>query len=784
MSRLSLPVSTLGTPRIGRRRELKFALESFWSGKSDAAALLKVATDLRAANWARQHALGITAIPSNDFSLYDHVLDTSIMVGAIPEIYGWSGGPVSLETYFAMARGSRDVDHTQTSGAHAHEVRGVPALEMTKWFDTNYHYLVPEFSEGQRFTLASTKPVDEWREAKALGYQTRPVLLGPVTYLKLGKSADPNFDPLALLGNLLPVYVEVLRRLRVSGVGWVQMDEPCLVLDLDEPTLKALRTAYGMFARALPQLKLMLTTYFGGLGDNLDTALELPVAGLHLDLVRAPEQLDAVFAKAPRELVLSLGVIDGRNVWRANLPKILDRLGVVAKRGLDCVEIAPSCSLLHIPIDLDSETRLDADLKSWLAFSLQKMGELAVLGKALANGRAAVQSEISDSAAAAQARQTSRKVHDLAVEARAASVTAKMAERKSTFKLRRDLQQQALNLPAFPTTTIGSFPQTTEVRKARAAHAKGSLSDADYDAFLRKETRAAVRWQEEIGIDVLVHGEFERNDMVQYFGEQLAGYAFTKHGWVQSYGSRYVRPPIIFGDVSRPKPMTIGWSTYAQSLTERPLKGMLTGPVTMLHWSFVRDDLPRSEVCRQIALALRDEVADLEAAGIRIIQIDEPALREGLPLRRADWPAYLAWAVECFRICASGVRDETQIHTHMCYSEFNDIIDSIGALDADVISIETSRSKMELLDAFATYHYPNEIGPGVYDIHSPRVPGVAEMTELLAKATQRLSADQIWVNPDCGLKTRAWDEARRALINMVAAARDLRSGLHAAKPVS
>ena len=772
----SLPVSTLGTPRIGPRRELKSALESFWSGKSDAATLLEAAIGLRAANWARQHALGATNIPSNDFSLYDHVLDTSVMVGAIPEIYGWPGGKVPLETYFAMARGSQGADHDPSCDEGV--AGGVPALEMTKWFDTNYHYMVPEFSKGQRFTLASSKPVDEYREAKALGYQTRPVLLGPVTYLKLGKSTDPAFDPLSLLGSLLPVYVEVLRRLTASGAEWVQMDEPCLALDLDEPTRKALRTAYGMFAHALPQLKIMLTTYFGGLGDNFDTALELPIAGLHLDLVRAPEQLDAVLAKAPRGLVLSLGVIDGRNIWRANLPAILDRLEpVVAKRGSDHVEISPSCSLLHVPIDLDLETGLDPDLKSWLAFSVQKMGELAVLGKALANGREAVQSELEASAEAAKARQASRKVHDPAVIARAASVTSQMAQRGSSFNVRRKLQEQALKLPDFPTTTIGSFPQTTEVRKARAAHAKGALSDADYNAFLRKETEAAVRWQEEIGIDVLVHGEFERNDMVQYFGEQLSGYAFTKHGWVQSYGSRYVRPPIIFGDVSRPKPMTVEWSTYAQSLTDRPVKGMLTGPVTMLQWSFVRDDLPRSEVCRQIALALRDEVTDLEGAGIRIIQIDEPALREGLPLRRADWPAYLAWAVECFHLSASGVRDETQIHTHMCYSEFNDIIDSIGAMDADVISIETSRSKMELLDAFVTYRYPNEIGPGVYDIHSPRVPATGEMTELLTKATKRLSADQIWVNPDCGLKTRAWDEVRPALVNMVAAARELRSGI-------
>jgi 5-methyltetrahydropteroyltriglutamate--homocysteine methyltransferase len=775
VSLLSLPVSTLGTPRIGPRRELKAALESYWSGKSEAVSLLEATAGLRAANWARQHALGVTNIPSNDFSLYDHVLDTSVMVGAIPEIYGWKGGPVPLDTYFAMARGSED-DRRDASCAHGDADHGTPALEMTKWFDTNYHYMVPEFAKGQQFTLASTKPVDEYCEAKALAYATRPVLLGPVTFLKLGKSKDPTLDPLSLLKGLLPVYVELLRLLAAEGADWVQIDEPCLVLDLDEITRKALREAYGFFAQALPQLKIMLTTYFGGLGDNVETTLGLPVAGLHLDLVRAPEQLDTVLAKFPSELVLSLGVIDGRNVWRANLPKLVDRLQpVVARLGSDHVEIASSCSLLHVPIDLELETALDPDLITWLAFAVQKMGELATLSNALVKGRNAAVRQIGDSATTAGAREASEKVRDEQVAARIAAITPDMTRRVNPFDIRCKLQRGALNLPEFPTTTIGSFPQTDAVRKARAAYAKRALSDTDYDAFLRSETKAAVRWQEEIGLDVLVHGEFERNDMVQYFGEQLSGYAFTKHAWVQSYGSRYVRPPIIFGDVSRPKPITVGWSTYAQSLTKRPMKGMLTGPVTMLQWSFVRDDLERSEVCRQIALALRDEVADLEAAGIRIIQIDEPAIREGLPLRRADWQSHLAWAVECFRLSASGVKDETQIHTHMCYSEFNDIIASIGAMDADVISIETSRSKMELLAAFTTYHYPNEIGPGVYDIHSPRVPTVAEMVELLVKATKSLSADQVWVNPDCGLKTRKWEEVRPALVNMVAAAREVRS---------
>jgi 5-methyltetrahydropteroyltriglutamate--homocysteine methyltransferase len=765
-------VSTLGVPRIGPRRALKVALESYWSGRSDVSSLLESAAALRAASWAHQHALGIGNIPSNDFSLYDHVLDTSVMVGAIPAGYGWRGGPVPIDIYFAMARSRPDAhDHDSCAQGHA-------AQEMTKWFDTNYHYMVPEFTRGQEFTLASTKPIDEYREARALGYRTRPVLLGPVTYLKLGKSKDEQLDPLTLLPGLFPIYVEVLRRLAANGAEWVQIDEPCLVLDLDDAARDALRGAYAMFARALPSLKIMLTTYFGGLGDNLETALGLPVAGLHLDLVRAPGQLESVLAKAPRGLVLSLGVIDGRNVWRANLPAILDRIEpLVAKRGLDNVEIAPSCSLLHVPLDLDLETSLDAELKTWLAFTIQKMGELSTLGRALSDGRSAVSDELAASASAAASRQTSSHIHDAVVAQRASAITDAMTRRKNGYPQRRQVQRDRLKLPPFPTTTIGSFPQTAEIRKARAAHAKGSLPDYAYDAFLRQATRETVRWQEDIGLDVLVHGEFERNDMVQYFGEQLRGFVTTQHGWVQSYGSRCVRPPIIFGDVSRRGPMTVEWWRFAQSVTEKPMKGMLTGPVTIANWSFVRDDIPRADACRQIALAIRDEVLDLEQAGARIIQIDEAALREGLPLRRAEWQHYLDWAIACFRLCASGVADATQIHTHMCYSEFNDIIAAIGDMDADVISIETSRSKMELLDAFATYRYPSEIGPGVYDIHSPRVPTIADIVALLANARRHLAADQIWVNPDCGLKTREWDEVRLALMNMIAAAREMRAQL-------
>ncbi|MBX3142794.1 MAG: 5-methyltetrahydropteroyltriglutamate--homocysteine S-methyltransferase [Trueperaceae bacterium] len=761
---MSITVSNLGFPRIGRRRELKRALEGYWSGKHGADELMSAAAALRAANWREQAAAGVRVIPSNDFSLYDQMLDTSAMVGAVPQIYGWRGGSVDLDTYFAMARGTR-----------GRQGGDLPALEMTKWFDTNYHYLVPAFESDQRFELSSTKVVDEFLEAKDLGIHTRPVLVGPVSYLLLGKSQDPEQDTLSLLPRLLPVYAEVLRSLAAAGADWVQLDEPCLVLDLSSEAKHAFAEAYRELAE-VADLKLLVATYFGSLGDNLETAVSLPVAGLHLDLVRAPNQLREVLASAPKRLKLSLGVIDGRNVWRADLVEILDRLEpVLAEHGADRFLLAPSCSLLHVPIDLVHETDLDPELRGWLAFAAQKLEELAVLGRALSEGRSAAATELAASAAAAAGRRSSPKVHDPVVAARLGALTPDLEQRNSPYARRREAQRARFPLPAYPTTTIGSFPQTQEVRKARAANAKGQLSDADYLAYLRRETEAAVRWQEEIGIDVLVHGEFERNDMVQYFGEQLAGYAFTQHAWVQSYGSRYVRPPIIFGDVSRLAPMTVEWSAYAQSLTSKPLKGMLTGPVTMLQWSFVRDDQPRERTCRQIALALRDEVTDLETAGIGIVQVDEPALREGLPLRRADWPAYLDWAVACFRLATAGTKDETQVHTHMCYSEFGDILGAISAMDADVISIENARSKAELLEAFKVHGYPNEIGPGVYDIHAPRTPPVEEIVELLREAGAGLSVDQLWVNPDCGLKTRSWDEVRPALVNLVEAARRLRA---------
>lgn len=772
---MTVTIATLGFPRIGPKRELKTALESHWAGKTDAAALLATAATLRAQAWARQRALGADIIPSNDFSLYDHVLDTSAMVGAVPPVYGWKDSQVGLQTYFAMARGAEGAKVEEgCAHGHAQANEGAPAAEMTKWFDTNYHYLVPEFTAAQSFKLSTTKAVDEYREARAQGVETRPVLLGPVSYLLLGKTRGADFDTLTLLDALLPVYIQALKGLAEAGAAWVQIDEPFLVMDLKDTAHAAFAHAYATITQAVGPLKIMLATFFDTLGENLATALALPVHGLHIDLIRAPEQLAAVVAGARPEMVLSLGVINGRNIWKSDLNAILDRIEPIVAAGRTII-LAPSCSLLHTPIDLDRETGLDPEIKNWLSFAVQKIAELAVLAKALNEGRDSVRAILDEASTVVGSRRTSAKINDPAVTARALRNDPSLARRSSAFEARRRVQREKLNLPAYPTTTIGSFPQTPEIRKARADHGRGTIDDNAYDGFLRAETAQAVRWQEEVGLDVLVHGEFERNDMVQYFAEQLSGFAFTQHAWVQSYGSRCVRPPIIYGDVARPKPMTVGWWRYSQSLTSRPMKGMLTGPVTILNWSFVRDDQPRGATCRQIAFAIRDEVNDLEAAGAAIIQIDEAALREGLPLRHSKWQEYLDWAVECFQITASGVADTTQIHTHMCYSEFNDIIASIGAMDADVISIETARSKMELLDAFAGYHYPAEIGPGVYDIHSPRVPAVDEITALLTAASRRLPADQLWVNPDCGLKTRKWPEVRLAIENMVLAAQAVRA---------
>ena len=762
--KMTVSVASLGFPRIGPRRELKFALEKFWAGTISPAELEEAAQGLRTATWARQKALGVDWLPSNDFSLYDHVLDTSVMLGAIPARYGLASGQAAgLETYFAMARGA-------TGGAtcgHAHG--SVTAGEMTKWFDTNYHFIVPEIEPETRLQLGHIKPLQDYLEAKAQGFETRPVILGPVTWLSLAK--EYGSDPFDLLEEVLALYATVLARLEEAGAEWVQIDEPILVTDLTDRQRRAFTRTYAKLGRAGP--KIMLATYFGGLENNLSLAASLPVAGQHIDLARAPEQLDAVVKAVPHNRLLSLGVVDGRNIWRADLAALLDRLEPLAAQR-DLV-LAPSCSLLHVPVDLQLESRLDDELKQWLAFAVQKIEELDLLRRALANGRESVAAELAASARATEARKTAARIHDRTVSERIAALTPDMRERRAGHTERAKTQSEVLNLPLFPTTTIGSFPQTGAVRKARAEYNRGVLDGKKYDAFLHQETERAIRWQEEAGLDMLVHGEFERNDMVQYFGEKLAGFAFTVNGWVQSYGSRCVRPPILYGDVSRPEPMTVHWWRYAQGLTDKPVKGMLTGPVTILNWSFVRDDQPREASCRQIALAIRDEVLDLEAAGCKAIQIDEAALREGLPLRERDWPAYLDWAVDCFRLAAAGVGNQTQIHTHMCYSEFNDILPSIGAMDTDVISIETARSQMELLAGFASYRYPSAIGPGIYDIHSARVPGEDEMVALMRLAQKHLRPEQLWVNPDCGLKTRGWDEVKPAIAAMVSAARTLRA---------
>ncbi len=751
----------LGFPRIGAQRELKFALERYWRGEIDRETLEAEGRALRAAHWQRQQAAGLDWIPVGDFSFYDQVLDHSAMFGVVPERFDWDGGEVDPDLYFRMARGRAP------SGEPA------AACEMTKWFDTNYHYLVPEVVRGQRFALSSRRLFDEVAEAAALGIPFKPVLIGPLTWLWLAKTRGEAFDRLELLDGLLAVYGEVLDELSRLGAEWVQIDEPALVLDLPAAWKQAYESAYNRLQSA--PVKLMLTTYFGALEDNLGLALSLPTAGLHIDLVRAPEQLGAVLDRLPPYKQLSLGLVDGRNVWRTDLDAALAVLEDTAARiGSDRLWVGPSCSLLHVPVDLGAEQGLDEELRSWLAFAVQKLDEIGLLRRAMLEGRASVAEALEAARAAQASRRSSPRIHRPEVAERLDGIDEAMLSRRRPYPERRPLQRARLDLPLFPTTTIGSFPQTAEIRQARRDFREGRLDESDYRARMQEEIAHVVRKQEEYGLDMLVHGEPERNDMVEYFGEQLEGFAITRHGWVQSYGSRCVKPPIIYGDVARLGPMTVDWIRYAQSLTERPVKGMLTGPVTMLNWSFVRDDQPRARTGAQIALALRDEVLDLEATGIRAIQIDEAALREGLPLRRAQWREYLDWAVRAFRLAASGVRDETQIHTHMCYSEFNDIIESIAAMDADVITIETSRSHMELLDAFVDFEYPNEIGPGVYDIHSPNVPTVEEMVALMRLAAERIPAERLWVNPDCGLKTRDWTEVEPALRNLVEAARRLR----------
>ncbi|MEQ9877814.1 5-methyltetrahydropteroyltriglutamate--homocysteine S-methyltransferase [Pectobacterium aroidearum] len=745
---------TLGFPRVGLRRELKKAQESYWAGNATQEELLTVGRELRARHWQQQKDAGVDLLPVGDFAWYDHVLTTSLLLGNVPARHQNEDGSVDLDTLFRIGRG------------RAPTGQPAAAAEMTKWFNTNYHYMVPEFTKGQQFKLTWTQLLDEVDEALALGHNVKPVLLGPVTYLWLGKVKGEQFDRLSLLQDILPVYQQVLAELAKRGIEWVQIDEPALALELPQAWLAAFKPAYDALQG---QVKLLLTTYFDSVSQNLETIKTLPIQGLHIDLVHGKDDAATLSAQLPANWVLSLGVINGRNVWRADLSSWFERLQPLV--GTRDLWLGSSCSLLHSPIDLSVEVRLDDEVKSWFAFAIQKCAELSLLSQALNSGNGQALEAYS---APIRARRTSTRVNNAAVAQRLAAITAQDSQRQNVYSVRADAQRERFNLPAWPTTTIGSFPQTTEIRGLRLDFKQGRLDSNNYRTGIAEHIKQAVVEQERLGLDVLVHGEAERNDMVEYFGEHLDGFIFTQNGWVQSYGSRCVKPPVIIGDVSRPEAITVEWAKYAQSLTDKPMKGMLTGPVTILCWSFPREDVTRETIAKQIALALRDEVADLEAAGIGIIQIDEPALREGLPLHRSDWDAYLTWAVDAFRLNAAVAKDDTQIHTHMCYCEFNDIMDSIAALDADVITIETSRSDMELLESFEEFEYPNEIGPGVYDIHSPNVPSVEWMEDLLKKAAQRIPAERLWVNPDCGLKTRGWPETRQALANMVQAAQRLR----------
>ena len=748
-----------GYPRIGAKRELKFAVEAFWKGNTSEAELQQVAANIRRSNWATQQAAGADLLPVGDFSFYDHVLDMQVALGCIPARFGFDAAALTLPEYFQLARGNA----TQF------------AMEMTKWFDTNYHYIVPEWHPQTGFKANSKNLIAQIKEARALGHDIKPTLVGPITLLWLGKEKADGFNRLDLLPKLLPEYQKLLRELANEGVDWIQIDEPILAVDADQAWLDAFAPTYKELA--ITGTRIILGTYFAGVAEHADLLKNLPVHGLHIDGVRAPEQL-AVFAQAwPQNKVLSVGLIDGRNVWRANLSQVIDTLAPLNAKLGNNLWIAPSCSLLHSPQDLAVEEKLDGEIKSWMAFAAQKLVELGVVKQALEHGKDAVKDALAASDAAAADRATNKKIHNQAVQTRVANLHPGADARKSPFAQRIEAQQAWMKLPLLPTTTIGSFPQTSEIRQARAAFKKGDLSAADYEAAMKKEIAYCVEEQEKLQIDVPVHGEAERNDMVEYFGEQLAGYCFSQFGWVQSYGSRCVKPPIIFGDVSRPNAMTVFWSTYAQSLTQRPMKGMLTGPVTMFKWSFVRDDIPLSQVCKQIALALNDEVLDLEKAGIKVIQIDEPAIREAMPLKKAQWDEYLAWACESFRLSSTDAEDSTQIHTHMCYSEFNDILPAIASMDADVITIETSRSDMELLTAFGDFKYPNDIGPGVYDIHSPRVPSEAEIEHLLRKAIEVVPVARLWVNPDCGLKTRGWPETIAQLQAMMNVTQKLRTEL-------
>ena len=748
----------LGYPRIGKNRELKFALEKYWGKTLSKDDLLQIEKIIQISNWVIQKDMGLDFIPSNDFSFYDQVLDTAFMLGAIPDRFTNEQNLKGLDLYFAMARGYQYDDG-----------RSIPAMEMTKWFNTNYHYIVPEINPDTKFKLNAEKITSAFQLAQTLNITSRPVILGPISFLLLSKSDVNDYSPLSKLNEIIPLYTELLKKLEALGVKWVQLDEPALSTDFDFMKINAYRYLFQYFNNPATTVKVMLTTYFGDLSSNAVLAAESPFDGLHIDMTTC-SQPDEVFARLKGEKIISLGFVNGRNIWKNDLTQTLKTIKSIRERyHFQDMILAPSCSLLHVPQDLNMETKLDNDVFTWLAFAKQKLEEIAVLKKSANNNFTPSQSFIENQTAI-----NSRK--KLVKKAKSGKSNFSLT-RQSQSRIRKEKQQNKFDLPILPTTTIGSFPQTTDVRRLRSSLRNGDINSSEYRASLKQETEKTIRFQEEIGLDVLVHGEFERNDMVQYFAEQLEGFTFTQNGWVQSFGSRCVRPPIIFSNVSRPRPMTVEWAAYAQSLTNKPVKGMLTGPVTILQWSFVRDDQPRSETCRQIASAIRAEVLDLEKAGIGIIQIDEPALREGLPLQRKDWDVYLGWAVECFQITSSGVQDETQIHTHMCYAEFNDIIDAIARMDADVISIEASRSKMELLDAFKEFKYPNDIGPGVYDIHSPNVPDVDEMVELIHNALEVIPKEQLWINPDCGLKTRRWEEVTPSLKNMLTAVIKVRQEL-------
>ncbi len=749
----------LGFPRIGSKRELKFAQESFWKGKTSEEELLISGKQLRAANWNHQEFLDM--VPVGDFSFYDHVLDMSFTLGNIPKRAQKTTGS-ELDKFFRVARG-RSVNDNDDQSIHAGE--------MTKWFDTNYHYIVPEFYAGTEFSLNPQRIIEQLIEAREVGVNAKPVIVGPITYLWLGKEKDES-NKKDLLDRILPVYKELLDLLAADGVEWVQIDEPILVTEIDSQWQEMFKTAYDLLSQS--EIKILLATYFGKLQENLPVVMSLPVDAFHIDAVRGRAEVKTVIDQLPKDKQLSLGVIDGRNIWKTDLVKLLNWLEPIAEKLGDRLWIAPSCSLLHVPVDLALEEKMDEEIKSWLAYAMQKLEELKVISLALKYGRGTVKKELNENYTSILRRRKSTRVNNQDVQRRLLEVLPYMLRRESTYKKRAEVQKAKFQLPKYPTTTIGSFPQTKEIRSTRLKFKKGELDTESYEKKMKYEIESVVKIQEELDLDVLVHGEAERNDMVEYFGEHLDGYIFSEFGWVQSYGSRCVKPPIIYGDISRPAPITVDWITYAQSLTNKPMKGMLTGPVTILNWSFVRDDIPRSVICNQIALAIRDEVLDLEKAGIHIIQIDEAALREGIPLRKSEWDHYLNWAVEAFKITANGVSDSTQIHTHMCYSEFNDIISSIADMDADVITIETSRSDMELLDVFDKFSYPNEIGPGVYDIHSPNIPTVDYMVNLMKKAAERIPAERLWVNPDCGLKTRAWPETLSSLKNMVEAANCLR----------